>query len=601
MKDLEPSAIANHNYHVDDQESLLRRSLCTPGTRVRILADITVWANDTSPESQTVYWLFGSAGSGKSTIAYTVAHQFDVSHQQGHTILGGDFFCSRQFEETRQSSRIVRTIVYQLALRCKPFADALSNSGKFDTIHHSARMQLEALLVGPWQESEEARLADPLNPPHHLIVIDALDEIVGEGGSKFLRDLLDVIKKHRIQGLKIFATSRPDPGLIAHVQSFKDKQFYRLEEVPLEEAQADITTYLEAGLPHFASSSEMEKLVERAAGLFIYASTVVKYLTAHEPPEQNDFLEKLFSNPTSSPRKMFSAIDELYQQILENAFIQFEGSVHSHRLDILHTFICTAERTSVTVVTHLLNKDAATTTIGSVFSQTKVTNNVIHRLHAVLYCENDKVLWYHKSFPDFLFDQTRSGEFWCDPSKQHRRLTDACFSVMKGKLKFNIANIPSSFLFDRDNPTLSNEVGKNIPPVLNYCCRSWSQHLVSIVKGPHQQLAHLLDTLSDFLQLRILFWIEAMNLLDVRGLCDPMLQTARHWLMQVRIMLRIFFYRLILCLVRLQTCREVGQGSVICSLFQRKWFINVDTTSLHICPGDMAARYGRFSKVEEAF
>jgi hypothetical protein len=45
---------------------------------------------------------------------------------------------------------------------------------------------------------------------------------------EFLRELLDSINKHRLRGLKFFATSRPDPDLVTHLESFKDKQFYRL-------------------------------------------------------------------------------------------------------------------------------------------------------------------------------------------------------------------------------------------------------------------------------------------------------------------------------------------------------------------------------------
>jgi len=158
---------------------------------------------------------------------------------------------------------------------CEAFANALIHSGRFDTVHHNVRAQLESLLIEPW---EQARHSDPSEPPHFLVVIDALDEIDGQGGSVFLRDLLDVINKHRLRGLKFFATSRPDPGLITHLESFEDKQFYRLEQVPIGEAQADIRTYLNAHLPHFADRLEMEKLMAQAAGLFIYAATVVKYL-----------------------------------------------------------------------------------------------------------------------------------------------------------------------------------------------------------------------------------------------------------------------------------------------------------------------------------
>jgi hypothetical protein len=76
------------------------------------LGEITRWANDTSPESQSVYWLFGQ---GKSIIAYTIARRFEFAGDDT-IILGGNFFCSRRFEETRFATRIIRTIVYHLHL-----------------------------------------------------------------------------------------------------------------------------------------------------------------------------------------------------------------------------------------------------------------------------------------------------------------------------------------------------------------------------------------------------------------------------------------------------------------------------------------------------
>ena len=75
------------------------------------------------------------------------------------------------------------------------------------------------------------------------MVIDALDEMDGQGGSEFLLDLFDIINKHRLPGLKFFVTSQSDPGLVTRVKSFEDsdKQFCRLEEVPMDEAQADMS------------------------------------------------------------------------------------------------------------------------------------------------------------------------------------------------------------------------------------------------------------------------------------------------------------------------------------------------------------------------
>jgi hypothetical protein len=501
-----------------------------PGTRFRILGEITRWANDTSPESQNIYWLFGQAGSGKSTIAHTIARRFEFAGDVDDTIvLGGSFFCSRQFEETRFATRIIRTIVYHLALRCKAFADALRHFGTFDAVYHNVRAQLDTLLIKPW---EHAQLADSSKPARFLVVIDALDEIEEQGGSEFLCDLFDVINKHRLPGLKFFVTSRSDPDLITRVESFEDRHFYHLEEVSIDEAQVDIMTYLNANLPHFARD-DIAKLVTLSAGLFIYAATVVKHLERHTSREHKQLLKELLANskPTTSLRGATDLLDQLYIRILSDAFRGFEGDILSHRLRILYTFLCTAERSSTPIVTSLLSGVSDSDTASSAENHAD-TDDVLRRLYAVLYTENSVVFWYHRSFHDFLFDEARSDEFWCNKAEHHEDLIKSCFRIMKTGLRFNIANIPTSFILDRDNSTLSEAVKQNISPVLSYSCRNWDYHLMGARSSDSDALYRMLpdglyQILSEFLELHVLFWIEAMNLLGSRGLCHLMLQTAR--------------------------------------------------------------------------
>jgi len=515
---------------------LLRRQVCTPGTRAHILDDIVTWANNTSSDSPNVYWLFGHAGSGKSTIAYTIARLFEFARDPDDMIiLGGNFFCSRQFEETRLSKYIIRTIVYHLALKCKPFADALSRSGRLDTITQNRRAQLDGLLFGPWQESEAARLADPSTPPHYLIVIDALDEIDGTGGSDFLRDLVDAINKSNekcLSGLKFFVTSRSDQGLVAHVNSLERKQLYRLQDVKEEEAHADVATYLNANLPHFVGRPEMDQLLVQVAGLFIYAATIVKSLEPLQPREQKNFLNKLFTTSDPAPSQLSlqnsqSLLNQLYHQILVDAFGNLGEIERANRLQLLYTFLCTREPVSISSATSLFFTEDSEET-DPVFSYTTIAKKVVDCLHSVLYFQHDKVLSYHKSFPDFIFDHTRSREFWCDKAKHHRHLTVSCFQIMEG-LKFNIANIPSSFIFDDDNHALAGEIKNNISSVLSYSCQHWAHHLSATKSIPCDPLH---KTLTEFLQLCALFWIEVMNLLDSRRHCHPMLQMAHMWVVE---------------------------------------------------------------------
>jgi len=134
---------------------------------VDILKHIYAWAEDPSSNSPSVLWLTGDVGSGKSTITYSVACHFDGQDEdeeeddddeEGYVvlgppnILGANFFCSWQFEETRQKTNIIPTIVDQLALHSQPYATALLKANKFNSVNIMSK-QMNDLLVVPWMQS----------------------------------------------------------------------------------------------------------------------------------------------------------------------------------------------------------------------------------------------------------------------------------------------------------------------------------------------------------------------------------------------------------------------------------------------------------------
>lgn len=61
--------------------------LCHPKTRLDILQQIRDWAFQ--PESKSIFWLSGPAGTGKSTISYTIAKEFEQD------VLAATFFFKR--------------------------------------------------------------------------------------------------------------------------------------------------------------------------------------------------------------------------------------------------------------------------------------------------------------------------------------------------------------------------------------------------------------------------------------------------------------------------------------------------------------------------
>ena len=441
------------------------------------MEDIIGWAEDASPDCPSVFWLTGQAGSGKTTIAYTIAEYFDklhkVNNSDPHTVLGGSFLCSRQFEETRERIRILPTLVYQLAQKSRSYALALHQTDKFDSGDKLSE-QMEDLLSCPWQKSEAQRH----NLPPYLIVIDALDEIEGKEGLEFLRDLLETVNGRYVRGLKFFVTSRPDHNVGKLCKSLSPKVVCRLQDVPIEDVGSDIVTYLQFKLPELGEP-ERDRVAKQADGLFIFAATVVRSLTlgrSNTPREQRQLLDKLLSPQSASGVARPSLIDELYQHIVFQALYHFDEDLFKARLRILHTFLCTIERTSTFVTAALLSEP-----------DNEIVNAVLDDLHAVLYYKDGQVLWYHSSFPDFIFTHTRS-KFEVDgrqidmsysEAHQHALLTKACFDIMfsgDSGLRFNIGNIPSSFILDNNDQELSTRVNINISAVLKYASRYWASH-----------------------------------------------------------------------------------------------------------------------------
>jgi len=389
---------------------------------------------------------------------------------------------------------------------------------------------MKDLLVGPWWQSASEH--PPEHPPY-LVVIDALDEIDGQGGPMFLQELLTTVDGGQLQGLKFLITSRPHPELASLCNTFSSDAVCRLYEVPMDTVKDEIVVFLKHKLPNLRDEPQLTHLAQTADGLFVYAATVVRYITPRlrmAKGEQLFLMRKLcdYTWPVSSTGG--SLVDELYQQILREAFHDLEKELFDARLSILHTFLCTEERVSPSIAASLLS-DTATEDTASV---------IVSDLHAVLYINEGRVFWYHASFPDFIFNETRSKfsisgdlvNMACDEAAHNAVLTRRCFQIMMPKLHFNICDLPSSFLLDSEVPEIMQLVQKNIGDILTYCCRYWSQHLTRSASNDRDDLRACIQI---FFPMHVLFWIEAMNLLQSSKQCPSMLHRACEWVLTVRI------------------------------------------------------------------
>ena len=504
----------------------ISRGPCTKDTRVDVIKQIMEWATETdSTKAPSVYWLSGLAGLGKTTIAYTICEELEKAD-----IPFVSFFCSRQLD-SKNSKLLITTICRDLAELSSSFASellpVLERNSKI--VHARLPRQMEELFANPWKAS----LCHRKCLPAPIVVVDALDE--SDRGTEFLQELLDAVNLSKLSGIKFLVTSRPEPTLFDLCKSFPPNAVCKLHEIDVSNVQKDIETYLFSALPDLKHEPNLVKLASRAGGFFIYATTAVRFISPPSHPfsvrEKRSQLQNMLNSwPVLSGGVERLAVDELYEKILGDAFSN--DCISHERLQILHTVLCAESRINMSVIADLSGADEDT------------VERTVNSLHAVLFVSSTDgcVYWYHSSFPDFIFSENR-GKFntsypsqkinvFCNKSLHHAILAYQCFSIMKRLLHFNMCHLKSSFQFDSDVPELDAEKLRNLPSVLQYASRHWAIHLSQAAPADNET-NELLQFLDDFMCNKLLFWIEAMNLIDFKFECASLLKDAEEWFKRV--------------------------------------------------------------------
>jgi hypothetical protein len=133
----------------------------------------------------------------------------------------------------------------------------------------------------------------------------------------------------------------------------------------------------------------------------------------------------------------------------------------------------------------------------------------------------------HASFQEFLTDQQSSGVFFVEMTKaQHHDLALASLRVMQHDLRFNICNLKSSYLPNREDTELPERVKTSISPHLSYSCRFWATHVQTTDFS--DELAKAIRSFFD--NERLLFWIEALGLLNAISGAAAVLLLVAKWL-----------------------------------------------------------------------
>jgi hypothetical protein len=497
---------------------------CLQGTRTAVLEILRDWA--LSSATFGVFWLAGTAGTGKTTIAKTFCDQM-----ASEGILGASFFISRQDEARRDPRNIIRTLAYDLAAlntcRVQSVWDNLVSAPNLTSLHIVE--QARRLLANPPPLQQFAGYST-------IIVIDALDESTENDNSEGegLISLLVSVLEH--QAVKLLITSRDEPRISIQLDGLA-KEMVKLHRMEQSIVSRDIRAFYETrfhqliesrriNLPGWPSPNASNILTNRTGYLFVYAAIIVKFVSA----QRFDPIQRLRSilNSHHEPFEhhvVFQPLDMLYAHILNEAVI-VDGTIDEqlqHRVKMLVETVIILQRPL-----QLQSIAALLMAFDDTFNEAEIQSD-LESLASVIPTpekESDPVEIFHPSFPDYMQDPKRCKDphLTISSTDAHLHVAMACLRLMNGCLQKDVCNIKDFTVENAKITDLQKRLDDNIPESLRYTCTYWISHVVSA--SPVQPL---IKELKEFCENHLLHWIEVLSLLESLGAAYHGLPRTLEW------------------------------------------------------------------------
>lgn len=449
--------------------------LCLPGTRVSVLERIYAWIE--GPPGPPLYWLNGLAGTGKSTIARTVARKY---HDRGDIL--GTFFFSRGSVDAENAAMLFTTITVQLAASSPAFRSKIGEALR--NVEHIEKKSLQ----DQWQTlilDQISSLSSERPAPTIIIVIDALDECDDVDSMRSVLQLFTQIRPSLSGYLRIFVTSRPELPIRHHFSRMSNDghETLILHQVARAEVQADICRFFKASLtaigqergfgPEWPGDRTIDSLTEYAAGLFVWAATACRFIRQGKRFAKQR-LQHICDRGRANISEPERQLDQIYLFVLSSSvsseFLEDEKeAAYAQLRTVLGTLVVLRENLPMRTLSAMLGLSV------------EDVEGTIEELHAVLDVTEDEtrsVYLHHPSFRDFLGDASRctNPSLWIDKTEIHQMLVHRCIGTMATNLTSALSMVRER-LKVRKQPV---QIPKGIngpegydPDELKYACQHW--------------------------------------------------------------------------------------------------------------------------------
>jgi len=397
-------------------------------TRVELVAELDDWEKNPI-DAATMRWVLGGAGEGKTALLLTFA---DLCKRYKRSV--GAFFASNRITDCSDGSRVIITLAIQLMQSLPSTAKYIDKALRQDPhiLSKGREVQMKALIVEPIKRiATMTRFLETVTFGFKsyptVIVIDGLDEVTGKDVQTDIIKIIGNTMNDIRLPLRFLVSSRPEPHIVEAIQSLRSR--FPKDRVSITDLRMDVLVHRDIRryfkvkfeeirvkddyLPHdWPGEYVVDQLVDKASGQFIYATTVMPYIMFeyHSPEERLAIIRGLLERPPGD--KPYHNLDELYTLIVRNA--TRGGDI----LQILALLITISQLISTAnAPTGAFAQLCSPLKIGDILGLKRgEVRRCLTDMHSVVNVGDDRrdIQIYHKSFPDFLLDPSRSKEFAID-------------------------------------------------------------------------------------------------------------------------------------------------------------------------------------------